>query len=266
RAVARLFALVNVGLLFLTDGDRARAAGVLADVSLREIFQVGFSRVADLKTAAAELARRYWPDWVARGFGFLEQDEAELMKGLMMRVPQYYGGAATGRGLRDFGTMDEVRMTAQALRELGAAARACFEKLGIPRPHEAKAALAEVFALGPEDITLGNLMLTGFVNFTLKGEFDIAPLARKDAGRVLNDVMAVGSAGSAGLGGRRVRPDRLERFLIWLGESTGFAPSEMEALSGFVRKQARGLEAEVGGLAAAEDLDPRYVRTILFER
>jgi hypothetical protein len=260
KAVERLFSLVNVGLLFLAEGDKAAAARVLADVPLREIFQIGFSRVADLRTSGAELARRYWPEWAARGFGFLEYDQAEMMKGLMMRVPQHYGVEGDSLGFRDFGTMDEVRVARRALGEIGAAARACFDTIGIPRPHEAKATLTDVFALGLEDITLGNLMLTGFVNLILRGEFDIAPLAPGDVAGLLDRVMQAGAAG------RRVRPQHLERLLGWLAGKTGFDTSEMEALGGFVRARVTELEQEVGGITAAADLDPRYVRTLLFAK
>jgi hypothetical protein len=260
RAVGRLFSLVNVGLLFLSEGDKASAARVLGDVSLREIFQIGFSRVADLKTSGTELARRYWPGWAAGGFGFLEHDQAEMMKGLMMRVPQHYGVEGDSLDFRDFGTMDEVRATHRALGEIGAAARACFDKIGIPRPHEAKAALTDVFALGLEDITLGNLMLTGAVNLILNGEFDIAPLAPGDVAGLLEKVM------QAGVAGRRVRPEHLARLLAWLAGKTGFDGSEMEALGRFVGARVTELEQEVGRITAASDLDPRYVRTLLFKR
>jgi len=260
KAVGRLFSLVNVGLLFLSDGDKASAARILVDVSLRDIFQIGFSRVADLKTSGAELARRYWPGWAAGGFGFLEQDRAEMMRGLMMRVPQHYGVEGDSLGFRDFETMDEIGSTRGALGEIGAAARACFDKIGIPRPHEAKAALTGVFALGLEDVTLGNLMLTGFVNLILKGEFDIAPLAPADVAGLLDGVMQTGVAG------RRVKPEHLEHLLGWLAAKTGFDTPEMEALARFVRAAATELEQEVGGVAAAADLDPRYVRSLLFKQ
>jgi hypothetical protein len=266
KAIARLFSLVNVGLLFLSEGDKDSARRLLADLSLREVFQIGFSRLADLRTVAAELARVYWPQWRAGGFGFLEHDQAEMMKGLMMRVPQRYGAEAGAAGFRDFATLDEVRATRHSLEEVAAAARAGFDKLGIPRPHEAKLALGEVFALGPEDITLGSLVLTGFVNLVLKGRFDVAPLAREDVVGLLDKVMYAGGGEEGRAAGRRVRPEALDELLIYLAGRTGFEGREMEALSRFVRGRVAELEAEIGGVSAAQDLDPRYVRTLLFKR
>jgi len=259
KAVARLFSLVNVGLLFVSGGDRNEASRILANVSLREIFQIGFSRLADLKAVAGDLARRYWPEWRAEGFGLLGTREADLMKGLLARVPERSGGAGEGPGFRDFATWDEVERARAALEDLAAAAEACFDRLGIPRAHEVKLAPGKVFALGLEDVTLGNLLATGLMNFSLRGAFDIAPLARADLAGVFDRVME-GEPPR-----RRVRADRLAAFLEWLGCETGFEGPKMEALRRFIRARVAELEEEVGGMAA-RTADPRYIRTLLFQR
>jgi hypothetical protein len=116
----------------------------------------------------------------------------------------------------------------------------------------------KVFALGLEDITLGNLIVTGFVNFSLRGEFDIAPLARTDLAGLFDSVMEVEASR------RRVRADALGAFLDWLAAKTGFEGSKMHALRRFILARAAELGEELGGVVAPDAVDPRYIRALLF--
>ena len=261
KALARLFSLANVGLLFLAGGDRDESLRVLRDVSLREVFQIGFSRVADLRSQAAEIARKYWPEWRTRGFGFLEPPSDEILRGLLMRVPQYYEFGRPGAGFRDFETLDEVRDARMAVEEIRVTAEMCFEKLGLPRPHEAKPALAAIFATGLEDITLRNLVMTGFVNLILRGSFEIEPLSRDDLPGLFDKIFETGAAGR-----RVVKPESRERLTDWLSQVTGFDAAKRPLLEKFAEAGIKGLEEEIGGVPAWQDVDPRYVRTLIFRK
>ncbi len=262
KALARLFSLVNVGLLFLTSGEKEAALDMLRNVALRDIFQIGFSRVADLKTDAAELARRFWPQWAADGFGFLDRPQDEIMRGLTMRVPQYSAPAErSGAGFRDFETMEEVRENRRVVDEIGVVAETCFDKLGIPRPHEAKPVLLGVFASGLEEITLRSLLLTGFVNLVLKDRFDVSPLAREDMAGLFEKALEIGASGR-----RVVKRENKTKLLEWLAQATGFEASKAGILERFVAASMKELEDEVGGIRTWQDVDPRYIRALIFKR
>ncbi|MFZ1947493.1 MAG: DUF6178 family protein, partial [bacterium] len=261
RALTRLFSLVNVGLLSLTDGDRAEALRLLKSLPLRDIFQIGFSRAVDLKREAAGLARRFWPNWATEGFLFLEAPQDETLRGLLMRVPQYYGFGPGEKGFRDFETAEEVRRTGRVLAEIRVLAEACFERIGIPRPSDARPALGEVFAGGPEDLTLESIFLTGAVNLLVGGKFTIEPLTGREIQGLFEAWLERGPSG-----GHRVRRAGRDRIVERLRGSGGFDRACAEVLEGLVDRGLRSLEDEIGGLETWRDVDPRYVRSLVFSR
>jgi hypothetical protein len=180
----------------------------------------------------------------------------------MLRVPRYYALPGGGEiDYRDFETMREVHDTRQVVDTIGVVADTCFDKLGIPRPHEAEPATGEVFAGEIEGVNLRNLVLTGFVNFTLKGVFEISPLSPED----VRDLFEKGLEKSAS-GVRLVKSESTERFLSWLLDVTGYEHREQGILKSYLTDSLKMLEAEVARIQSWEDLDPRYVSSLIFGR
>jgi hypothetical protein len=259
-AVKRLFSLVNVGLIFLAGSDRERATGAVTTVPVKELFQVGFSRVVDLRSRARSIAQRWWPDWHEHGFRFLDFPQDRVMTGLMQRVPQYHVHRGSGGPeFRDFVTMGEVHEVGEMLEGIEVISETCFDRLGIPRPLEAEQAPADILAGGIEGICFRNLLLTIFVNFTLKGGLQISPLSRDDVKDLLEKVLEKSSTDE-----RLVRANDSERFLSRLSDVTGYTGHKWETLRKYFTDGTRTLEEEVGKTASWEDLDPRYVGSLIF--
>ena len=259
-ALNRLFALVNVGLLFLSGGDEREATGILRAVPVKELFQIGFSRASDLRTAARGFTARWWPKWQEKGFTYLAYPHDEIMQGLLRRVPQFYSLPEVGKTeFRDFETMEEVVRTRQALDEIAVVAEACLDRLGIPAAHEAEPELETVFAGGIEEITFRNIILTGFVNFAVKGAFRITPLTHRDVHDFFEQVVERPSPGDILVG-----EDAKEAFLSWLADTVGFKGGKLKLLRAFFEESMRILEQEIGKVPSWETLDPRYVGTLIF--
>ncbi len=146
-------------------------------------------------------------------------------------------------GFRDFETMVEVAAARQTLDEIEIIAETCFDRIGIPRPHEARPELAKVFASGLEDITLKNLVLTGFVNLILHSRFDFSPLTPGEVEGLFGQIL-----GPAAEGRRTVRAEARGTLLDWLARASGFEGAKLEALEGFVDSSLRDLEDEIGGV------------------
>jgi hypothetical protein len=230
-------------------------------VSVRDLFQIGVSRALDLRSRAAGVVRRWWPDWRERGFRLLGSPGEGIMRGLMKRVPQYY---ALGWGgdveFRDFESMDEIRRAGEILDEVIEGADTCFGVLGIPRPADAELTKPDAFARGVEEIELGNLIATGFVNFVRHGEFDIAPLVRDDISTLFEVLLE-----KAPRGGRRLSREPVDLFLGWLRERSGRDGAGWQALRRFVRKAIAKVEEEIKSVRTPADLDPRYIRSLILE-
>jgi len=261
-AVRRLFSLVNVGLLFLAGSDREQATEAVMTVPVKELFQIGFSRVMDLRSRARSIARRWWPEWHEDGFRFLDFPQDRVMSGLMQRVPQYHVHPGSGRAeFRDFETMGEVHEMGEVLDGIEVISETCFDHLGIPRPHEAEQAPPDILAGGIEGICFRNLLLTIFVNFTLKGSLQISPLSRDDVKDLFEKVLEKSNTDE-----RLVRADNSEGFLSQLSDVTGYTGRKWETLKEYFTGGIKTLEEEVGKAASWEDLDPRYVGSLIFRR
>jgi hypothetical protein len=183
-----------------------------------------------------------------------------MMRGLLQRVPQYYERAEDGgAGFRDFESMDEIAETGEVLEEIDVVAEACFGRLGIPRPPEAKPALETSFVNGWEDLTLRKLLLTGFVKFALKGRFEIAPVAEREVSEIFDKVLEQLPSGA-----RLVRDDLKAGFIAWIAGATGFEGREREVLKRFFAAGVKLLDEELGNIPSWEMLDPRYVSTLVF--
>jgi hypothetical protein len=258
-ALNRLFSLVNVGLLFLAGSDRQEATEIVKRVAVKDLFQIGFSRAAELRTGAVELARRWWPGWREYGFLFLDHPEEDIMKGLMERVPQYHPLAWGGdAGFRDFATMEEITRTRDAVEEIGVVADVCFGKLGIPEPQKAGLEAGGDPSSGMEHVTLSNLMATGFANLVLSGAFDITPIAREDTGNMFETMFE-----DSGTGEMKLREPVRARILSWLKTESGLDARDQDILAAFAAKALGRLEEEIKRVPSWQDVDPRYIGSIL---
>lgn len=255
----RLFSLCNVGLLFLAGAEGKKAERIVKTLSVKELFQIGFSRVADLGAIARKIAAKWWPRWREKGFLLLGFPGDEVLSGALRRIPQFYDPPKGGTpGFRDFITFEEVAGTRRTLEEIGVVAETLFDHLGLPLPHQAELAPGIAFAGGLEEITMRSLLMTGLVHFALKGIFEISPLKPEDLDGMFDVVLERSESGR-----NRVRSEAVEGFLSWLAAQTGFHSSRLQALTDHVKAGVEDLEQEIGGLASAGQFDPRYVRSII---
>ena len=261
HALDRVFSLVNLGIIYLVGTDHEAAIRTLRTIPVKDLFQIGFSRVIDIKTLAQEMVRKWWPEWRTRGLVFLEHPQNEIVRGALMRVPQYYS-LASGQDVefRDFRTMDEVSRTRRVIQQLDTVAYVLFGRLGIPRPHDAKPALKHVFAQGIEDINLRNLMVTGFVHYGLTGEFRIDPIKRDDVKSLFETLL------EATPRGKSIRAGSVEQFLEWLRGIAGLDSQNWQMAEAFVRDALKDFEEEISLIASWKDVDPRYVSSLIFSR
>jgi len=139
-------------------------------------------------------------------------------------------------------------------------AEACFAKIGIPKPEDARPVLGEVFARGLEDLTLESIFLTGAVNLLVAGEFAIVPLSPREMESLFETWL------ERDPGGNKVRPAGRDRIVAHLGELGGFSREDLSVLESLVDRGLRALEDEIGELKTWRDVDPRYVSSLVFSR
>jgi hypothetical protein len=106
--VERVYGYLNIALEYLSQGDEAKGAEILAGEYLKSLFQLGFSIILGLKFRADKLADSSY----ATG---------KALAGLKSARPRYYRGLdADGiDGYREFREMQDVNNMSDFLKELG---------------------------------------------------------------------------------------------------------------------------------------------------
>lgn len=111
---------LSLGLEHFVGSDEARAAELLDRTAVKRIFQIGFTRVLELRWRADRM-RRALPLEIERG-SFLPDGALRLrLEALFQRRPRYLDPQEK---MRAFGALEEVDETAAALDEIEAVAAA----------------------------------------------------------------------------------------------------------------------------------------------
>lgn len=261
-ALERLFSLVNLGLLFVSLGDREFALNLLRRLAVKELFQIGFSRVLDLKTYAQQITRTWWPEWRTSGFMLLDTIQRETMAGLLMRVPQYYAlPYGEGCEFRDFRTIEELNTVRRLIDEIAVVSHLMFERLGIPKPHHAELSLREIFAEDVSDINLTNIINTLFANFAIGAGFSLKPLGKEESRRFFDEVTK-----QIAMERRGIDTQKKEAFIDWLKSYFDLDQEKWQVCRGFIEKCLHLLEEEIELLPSWDAIDPRFVTGLIFSR
>lgn len=246
-AIESVHRTLSLGLEHLAGDDEARAAQILGSTALKRIFQIGFTRVLQLRWRADRL-RRELPLEIERGSYLLDGDLGSRLDALFQRRPRYLD--AGGR-VRAFGSLAELEETAAALDAIEAVAHA-FQATGF----DPKALREPVFAAWGE----AGLARVRF------SDFFATHLARQALGLEPNwEPLPADRLGDAA----RALFQETGKLLPSVHE-TAAAFGEGEPIERFVALTLARLEDELGHQIASagfDRLDPRFAAPLLvFER
>ena len=273
-ALSRLFSLANVGFLHLAEKSGMEPVKVLEAVCISNLFRVGLGLVTALKAEADEVGGSCPPMPGYREYALFEDYHVGVLKGLRMKVPQYYEPEADGTGdYRDFVTPEEIATAGALLAQISVLAGACYDELDIlslasagiagtggaaTDASPAGPAAAEHAMIAASRMDFGNLLMTGFVRFVLDGKFDIMPLKKKEVGRFLSAAFVAGEDG-----GRSLDPALTEKFIAWLKRGTGLKGHRWAILEAYIMERLELVEEDLAGASSAKDVDPLLVESVL---
>jgi hypothetical protein len=260
-ALSRLFSLANVGLLHLAETNGMEPARVLEAVSISNLFRVGLGLVMALKAEADEVGRNCPPMPGFREYALFEDFHIGGLKGLRMKVPQHYEPEADGTGdYRDFVAPEEIATARALLAQISVLVEACYGKLDMISRSSAgvQGAAGGPAMLAASRMEFGNLLMTGFVHFTLGGEFDVTPLKRKELGTFLKAAFVAGQEGE-----RSLDPALTEKFIAWLEHETGLNGHRWAILEAYVMERLELVEEDLADAASAQDVDSLLVESVL---
>ncbi len=254
RAVVRkVCGYLSIGLAAadVSAPDPVQAAALLRRYPLADLFRVGFGRALALKRRARAWIAGAWFRRADLPLTFWGESWTGVLGGLLIKKPLCFDPAGKEGLYREFETMEDIRLAAEALDDAIAVDRllggidARLESPGLRRGASYKNLLLTLWArdaLGPAQ-GAGTPPLT-----------EAVPLERfRDFFRKL--FPAAPAAGEP----RRIPREMKSSFLLWLESAAGMPGDEIaDMVGGILEALFTALEEEYGRVAA-EDLDPRFM-------
>ena len=244
NAIESVQQTISLGLEHLAGDDELRAAEVLGRTAIKRIFQIGFTRVLELRWCADRM-RKALPLEIERGTFLPDGTLGERLGALFQRRPRYLVPAEGERPsrVRAFSSLAELQETAEALDEIEAIAQA-FRDAGFD-PGPAREVVVRAWGdAGLARVRWGDLFLTRLARVLvgLSADWDSLPGERlADAARAAFEPSG------------ELKPSVRVTAL-------GLLPAS-DAVTAFVDRALRRLQDELGEAVASvgfDALDPRF--------
>ena len=246
---------LNLGLENLAAGDLASAIEHLRTTHLQLLFRLGVSLTIDLrKRAAALMAKLGLTSERPREVPYLDSPYREAMSGFLQRQPQFYGGLDRdgSEAMRDFRSMRDLHLAYALLEQLDSVPDLFKSLVGL----DIGSARFRANVAGHQ-IRLSQILLTTFARRFLDNRLTFEPL---EAARLCQVRAAIMTAH---------RPARLsEQFHEAIREvlESRLDRSLRARSEGFVNSCLNMLEEDFAELDPSQEIDPRFIRSLLIRR
>ena len=244
-------ALVNLGLLWLSDESLKRALQVATSLWPEQLFRVGFSLVQKLGTHAKDLAGRAGAHHNLRLFG---EPLDDLLEGLSRRHPVLYEGLTTPGALtwRDLRNLEELSRVELALDDSEGVLTFFETQLGFSPEALMAADFSGLSETQRESITFASLFRTGLAQSMLSDSFSFEPLGREELAAFLQLAFTLKE-------GRVSTSSALSDLLLPLKAEVS------EIVGRWIDDQVEELGLALGRVQAY-DLDPAFASALVLTR
>ena len=246
---------LNLGLENLAGGDLAAAIEHLRATHLQLLFRLGVSLTIDLrKRAAALMSKLGLTSERPREILYLDSPYREALAGFLQRQPQFYGGLDRdgSAAMRDFRSMHDLHLSYVILEQLDVVPALFKSLVGL----DIASARFRANIAGHE-IRLSQILLTMLTRQCLDARLMLEPLEAARLREARNAIMTAG------------RPARLsEQFQqsVRLVLDTRLDPNLRSRSEGFVNSCLNMLEEDLAELDPSQEIDPRFIRSLLIQR
>jgi Family of unknown function (DUF6178) len=246
---------LNLGLENLSGSDLGAAIEHLRATHLQLLFRLGVSLTIDLrKRAGALMSKLGLTSDRPREILYLDSPHREALAGFLQRQPQFYGGLDRNgsAAMRDFRSIRDLHLSYAILEQLDAVPDLFNSLVGL----DIASARFRANIAGHE-IKLSQILLTMLTHQFLDARLMFEPL---EAVRLREARSAIMTAGW---------PARLsEQFheSVRLVLETRLDPTLRARSEGFVNSCLNVLEEDFAELNPAQEIDPRFIRSLLIRR
>ena len=253
---------INIALEELSGMNLTTATDLVQRVHPQHLFQIGYSRVQDLKLRAHKLVRIGWISKVPDGIELLDSPWRQILGGLLKSRPGYYIGDKTLalQDYREFRTRAEIETVTKGLDMIEYQGHLLFEHLGLTTEllEQLRRKWVRIHPL-----RLSTVFLTAMAKYLLGQTFSPEPLSTQDVRELLLLIRRRKEDGSLAPG---LNPDVKERLLADLAE-LGCAHDEREALllKEFLNYCWNLMEDEIGNVNVDVPIEPQYISVLVVQ-
>jgi Family of unknown function (DUF6178) len=246
---------LNLGLENLAGGHLGAAIEHLRATHLQLLFRLGVSLTIDLRKRAAALMSKLGLDSRRpREVPYLDSPYREALAGFLQRQPQFYGGLDRdgSAAMRDFRSIHDLHVGYAALEQLDAVPDMFKSLVGLDIASPAFRA-----NIAGHEIRLSQILLTMLARQSLDGRVVLEPLEATRLREARGVIMTAS------------RPARLsEQFhqSVRMVLETRLDPVLRARSDAFVNSCLNMLEEDLAELDAAQEIDPRFIRSLLIRR
>ena len=240
---------LDIGLDKVTDGSPNKAARLLQEFPLHNIFRVGYGAALKLRWKTEKWLKESWFVRESFDLSFWGDDWGEILEGLLKKRPLFYTSFSEGKPYREFKTLEDITHCHRVLDEimtLDHLLSLLFAQTAVAHPVQAY-----------HPVTYKNLLLTCWARHYLGLPEETKPLAVEELKVIFRNLWAKGTRPY------QVDTKMKQAFLDWLQMRPRQAIAEILNRVGKTFDRLFGeLEKEYGSVSL-KDLDPRYVKHFL---
>lgn len=253
RVVDKVAGYIGIGLEQVDrEADQAdpyRAANLIKNHLLADIFRVGYGCALRLKWRAERWRRESWFGRAGLPLSFWGEAGMGVLGGVLLKRPLYFDNYAGGVLYREFATLEDIDRTGRQLDRIIA-----YDDLIALMGVKISAFKADTF------LNHRNLLLTLWARHELSVAGDdtvLQPLTLAQLKRFHGRLWS--EEGPP----RRMKEGVRDRFLAWVSEKSDLTPYQVARRMGAALEELfKLLEVEMGPIDV-DALDPRYVQLLL---
>jgi hypothetical protein len=247
RVIQRVFHYLNLGLQYVSGEQEGKALEALRSLPLQKIFQCGVGATLLLKSKAESILKESWFSGDRDNLRFLDPPHLEKFEGVLRRRPVFYRDGIP----EDFRSLQDFRETRNSLEMVESVTRFLSGKLPV-HPERLKEL--------DQEVTLSTVFLTAWANQTLNGTYQFEPIERGQLKNLFSQVFEKDERGK-GVIKMEIR-NRLKNALCSM-EADENRRFHLLAFKDFCFDL---FEEECGRIRPEEEIDPRYVKSLLIRR
>ena len=183
RAVEKALAYVNLGLELRSGADIEKAAEIMRQNFLEHLFRLAQAEVARIRGRLQTIVQNGWLSQCPTGIKCLDGEWFDSAEELLARTPRILksgtGGGVSGvlPGYDFFRTPQDLARAGHIVDVISGAAD-LYQLLGADPKELGQRLWTEGQVHGPQDITLGAMVLTAAANSMISGQWRAEPLSR----------------------------------------------------------------------------------------